>query len=244
MRKSDYFDDHTLGAFVDGQLDTAHCESIIKAMDNDPEVRERVYRLRRAKDLMKLGFGDACAPSSDQRTVRTPIWKQSALRVAASIAVLLVSFGVGTLGYHYGKQMDRDSTPVLASATGQQADRIILHISESDPRQFAAALAYTQEFLNEHEARGNEIDVVANADGLDFMRVGVSPYEDQVIAMMRERDNVHFIACAYGIRLLHEQGIAPDIIEGIGTDKTAMDHIIGRLQSGWTYIKVDLLLGI
>jgi len=58
---------------------------------------------------------------------------------------------------------------------------------------------------------------------------------------MRERNNVHFIACAYGIRLLHERGVEPNIIEGISTDKTAMDHIIDRLQSGWTYIKVDSL---
>ena len=48
-------------------------------------------------------------------------------------------------------------------------------------------------------------------------------------------------AVACGIRLLHEQGVELNIIEGIDTDTTAMDHIIGRLQSGWTYIKVDSL---
>jgi hypothetical protein len=63
MKKSECnFDDQALGIFVDGLQDAAHSEQIIKAMKDDPEIRERVYQLRRAKDLMELGFCDANAP--------------------------------------------------------------------------------------------------------------------------------------------------------------------------------------
>jgi hypothetical protein len=63
MTKSECnFDDRALGIFVDRLQGTAHSEQIIKAMEDDPEIRERVYQLRRAKDLMELGFGDANAP--------------------------------------------------------------------------------------------------------------------------------------------------------------------------------------
>ena len=63
MTKSECnFDDRALAIFVDGLQDAAHSEQIIKAMEDDPEIRERVYQLRRAKDLMELAFGDAIAP--------------------------------------------------------------------------------------------------------------------------------------------------------------------------------------
>jgi len=41
-----------------------------------------------------------------------------------------------------------------------------------------------------------------------------------------------------------KNGVAPDSIQGIGTDYTAFDHIVGRPQTGgWQYIKVETLTG-
>jgi hypothetical protein len=72
MTKSGYnFDARALGNFVDGQLDAAHNEKIIKAMEDDLEIRERVYQLRRTKDLMKLGFGDASTRPGNTAPVNT-----------------------------------------------------------------------------------------------------------------------------------------------------------------------------
>ena len=71
------------------------------------------------------------------------------------------------------------------------------------------------------------------------MRADKSPFKAQVVAMMKHHSNVHFIACANGIRNLRKLGIEPKIIGDIDTDKTAVDHIINRLQAGWTYVKVD-----
>lgn len=76
MSKSDCnFDDRALEIFVDGLQDAAHSEKIIKAMEDDPVIRERVYQSRRAKDLMRLGFGDASPPSSNTVQSKFRIWK-------------------------------------------------------------------------------------------------------------------------------------------------------------------------
>lgn len=76
MTKSDdVFDNQALGSFVDGQLDAAHTEKIIKVMEDDPEIRERVYQLRRAKDLMKLGFGDASTRPGNTAKEKPRNWK-------------------------------------------------------------------------------------------------------------------------------------------------------------------------
>jgi anti-sigma factor RsiW len=70
-RSDDILDDQALGSFVDGLLDAAHTGKIIKAMEDDLEIRERVYQLRRTKDLMKLGFADASTRPGNTAPVNT-----------------------------------------------------------------------------------------------------------------------------------------------------------------------------
>jgi intracellular sulfur oxidation DsrE/DsrF family protein len=240
MEKSDNIGDQMLGAFVDGLLDAEHSALVIEKMEDDPETRNQVYQLRRAKDLMKLGFADVRAPSNTPQKFRRSIWKQYSSRIAASVAAVAVSFSAGALGYHYYAEQG-NAVSAVASATQQHADRVILHISEPDPEQFANVLAYMDKFLDKHAAESSRIEVVANAGGINFMRGPISPFKSQIIAMMDKHDNVQFIACASGLRVLRNQGIEPIIIKGVGTDTTAIDHIVKRLQSGWSYIKVDSL---
>lgn len=243
MKDPDYIDVQILGAFVDDELDAEHRETIIMAMEADPEVRGRVYRLRRAKDLMKLGFGDASAPSGHTGSIKGDRWRSLSSRIAASIAALAVSFGAGMFGYKFysgleDSQLDR----AVASISNQQADKLMLHVRESDPKQFAAALSYTENFLQMHKSGGLRVEVIAHGGGLDMMRDEVSPLKAQILTMMEKHDNVHFIACADTIRILRSQGAEPGIIKGISTNVPAFDHIIERLQSGdWKYIRVESL---
>ncbi len=243
MMDSDYiFEDQALGAFVDGLLDAAHSEMIIRAMEDDPEIRERVYQLRRAKDLMRLGFGDASAPSSNTAKAESRVWKLFSSRVAASVAVLAIAFGAGMLNQQYYGGAPDLAGQALASLSQQQSNNVVLHIRESDPQQFSAALAYAEKYLQKHEAQGYQIDVVANAGGLDMMREDVSPLKLQMLEMLSKYDNVHFIACANAIRALHKKGIEPKFIDSIYTEEPAMDYIIKRIRSGWDYIKVENLI--
>ena len=250
MHEFDQIDDHMLGAFVDGELDTASCELILEAMDKDHRIRERVYKLRRVKDLMNLGFKTVQAPKGSRnefskRTLlpRRRTWLTRWSGVAASL-MLLVGLGAGYVGYHIGAQLAGESTLTVASAEQQQEDRVLLHISESDPQQFAAALDYTRKFLEEHQSRGGQIAVVANAGGLDLLRAGVSPFEKQIIEMIRDYPNVHFIACANSIRKLRKNAMEPVIIANVDSTLPAMDKIIQHVQQGYTYIKVKSLMEI
>lgn len=242
MEQLDNIDGQMLSAFVDGLLDHEHTALVIKAMEADPEIREQVYQFRRVKDLMKLGFGNATTPSGeDQKPVTR---KKYIPAIAASITFLAVSLLFGAAGYYYGGQSSAHTETVIASAAQEQTSKIILHISQSDPKQFAAALAYTDKFLAEHDST-HQIDVVAHAKGLDIMRDDVSPLKEQIVDMMEKHDNVHFIACANAIRMFRQKkGVDPVIIQGVGTDSTAFDHIVNRLQSGgWKYIKVESITG-
>lgn len=83
------------------------------------------------------------------------------------------------------------------------------------------------------------IEVIASAGGLDLLRVGVSPFEQQVRHIMAKHGNVHFIACANAVRNLREQGVSVNIITDIDTSHTAVERIVERLQDGWNYVKIE-----
>ena len=57
MKADTQLDDLTLNAYVDGQLEPEIERVVLIAMRDDPEVREQVCRLRRAKDWMILKIG-------------------------------------------------------------------------------------------------------------------------------------------------------------------------------------------
>ena len=243
MSNSDYIDDLMLAAFVDGQLDPANCDSVLTAVEKDADTRERLYQVRRAKDLIKIGFEHLEAPVHTRSASKRGFSVGSGVGIAASLLVLALGFGSGVLGYYCSERLADDSgnPPALAITPHPHKDRVVLHISESNPKQFDAALNYIEEFLDKNRTDSSQVEVIANSGGLDLMRTDTSPVKQRVIAMMRKHDNVHFIACANGLRNLHKRGIDAPIIQDIDTDKTAIDHIIGRLHAGWTYVKVDNL---
>ena len=239
-KQTEYIDDLMVNAFVDGQLDPANCENVVAAMETDPETRERVYLMRRAKDLIKVGFESARTPVPGPSAIKRRLCgRRCALGLAASLAMAVLGFGSGILGYYVTQQSSQPTAVSLASLHAPSTDHVILHISESDPKLFSSTLRYVEDFLDKNQSPGSQIEVIANSGGLDLMRADKSPFKAQVVAIMKRHKNVHFIACANGIRNLRKRGIEPHIIGDIDTDKTAIDHIINRLQAGWTYVKVD-----
>jgi hypothetical protein len=78
------------------------------------------------------------------------------------------------------------------------------------------------------------------------MRADASRIKDQIVAMMDKYNNVHFVACAGAIRMYTQKnGVAPFIIQGVGTDYTAFDHFVGRLLGGcWKYIIIESITEI
>jgi intracellular sulfur oxidation DsrE/DsrF family protein len=227
----------TLNAFVDRQLDPEQERSVLAAMETDSAVRDQVYRLRRAKDWMRTGFADAqsryAAASPRPRQQR-----RFALSIAASLIAFIFATGGGLIGYICGERQ----TPLIAQRENPQ--HILLHLDESAPETFAAVLDYAEAFLAEHRVPGAEVEVVANASGIDLMRAGGSPYEARVRSLSRRYENLHFIACANAIRNLRKQGVQVTVLDDVNDRETAVDHIVGRIRSGWSYVKVSDLPGI
>lgn len=242
MTDDDRLDDYTLGAFVDGQLDAETRQVVMNAMRTDAEVRDHVCSLWKAKELMWLGFEDARSARHDMSAVISPGgW----MRYAASICIVLILGGVmgGYIGYLAGHS-STDKAAVMTVDALEKVDRIVLHISKSDQAQFKAAMDFVRMFMHEHPDGRGSIAVIANAGGLDLLRAGVTPYEQEIAEITSGHVNVHFIACAQSIRTLRNQGIEPEFPSTVDASLPAFDQIIRRVEEGWRYISVDKLMKI
>ena len=238
MREYNNIDEVTLTSFVDDQLDPANRKIVLKAMDESEDIRNKIYELRKAKDLMKLSYGNVEPPRKNLNFTKS-LRNQCLARVAAGIATLAIGASAGITGYNYSINEGLINTQNLAELTQQQGERIIVHISESNPEHFERTLVYTENFLRKHKKNGKaQIEVVANAGGIDLLRADF-PLNDEVARMMGEYDNLTFIACTNAVERLRAQGIEPQIIKDVSTDQAALTHIIERLQDGWTYMKAD-----
>jgi len=234
MRFPNDLDQLTLNAFVDRELDPEQKRSVLTAMEHDPAVREHVHRLRRAKDWMRTGFGDAGFRPLMASPGPSRFWPG----IAASLVALTFAAGGGLLGYFCGKH------PPALMVRAEDPQHILLHIDSSAPGTFEKVLDYAEAFLAEHQAPGTQVEVVANAGGVDLMRVGGSGFEQRVEALSRRYQNLHFLACANAIDNLRKQGTRVDVLDQVNAGETAIEHIVGRIRSGWKYIKVGQRTGI
>jgi len=239
MSIDDKYSDEKLHMFIDDEMNNSDRARMMEAINKDEQLSNRVCELMQLKDTVRLAYNElpksGHSASHSDTAYRTGTW----LNAAAAVLLLAIgTLGGWTLYPQFGASNDSIN---VAAAEQTQQENIILHISKSDPEQFTAALDYAEKFLTEHEAQGHQVDVVAHAGGLDMMRADTSPIKEQIVAMMDKYDNVHFVACAGAIKMYTQKnGVAPVIIQGVGTDYTAFDHIVGRLQGGgWKYIKVE-----
>ena len=231
MRSPNELEQLTLNAFVDRELDPEQERSVLTAMELNPAVRDRVHGLRRAKDWMRVGFGDAqFRPAAASPTRRS--YGGFRPGIAASMIALTFAASGGLLGHICG---ERQSALMVKA---ENPEHIVLHIDNSTPDTFETVLDYAEGFLAEHRARGTEVEVVANAGGVDLMRVGGSPYEERVRSLGRRYQNLHFLACANAIRSLRKQGIRVNVLDHVNAEETAIDHIVGRIRNGWRYVKL------
>jgi intracellular sulfur oxidation DsrE/DsrF family protein len=224
-----------LQAYVDGELDTEEKQIVMSALESDAQCRCDACDLQRVKEWVRFAFEDERAPERSSATSghRQPASRM--LRAVASVALFALIFATGWLGNDL-----RRSTGDMAALQGVAPDtqHVILHIGKSDETRFKALLAKARAILDEYSARGIQVEVVANAGGLDLLRTSVSHHVDSIKQLISQYPNVRFIACAKGLERLRGMGKDTTVVEGVYTDEPAADHLIQRLTQGWSLIRI------
>lgn len=241
--------DEHLNAFVDGQLDADEKSRILSAINADDGLSRRACELRRLRELVQHAYE---TPPSTPR--RQPLraagygWRQ------AVAAALLLAIG-GTAGwFSHGQQhqppnlramyLDEEKafqTAELDQAPVQGERKILLHLSSAEPAKLEQALDTAEQLLASYRELHQpvEIEVVANAGGLELLRADVSPFAERVSDLQRKYDNLTFLACQTAMnRLRREQHVTPDLLPEALVTPNALEEILNRLQQGWVYISV------
>jgi intracellular sulfur oxidation DsrE/DsrF family protein len=115
---------------------------------------------------------------------------------------------------------------------------VILHISESDRQRFETTLDQAESILEQYRGQGTQVEIIANAGGLDLLCASVPERSARIRRMMKVYDNIRFIACNDALKRMLQHGRGMVLIEGVHTGISAGDHLIQRIQDGWTYLRM------
>jgi intracellular sulfur oxidation DsrE/DsrF family protein len=196
---------------------------------------------------VQLSYSDVPQPvDANKLSVRRKgagFWQFGA---AASIMLSVgVLFGWLSHGYISGERVISASGEVmsgvqLSPVSMQQANKIVLHVASSKPEKLKQTLSKIESILEQYSENKLpfELEIIANAGGLDLLRKDVSPYRAEIETIMKANSNVSFVACRNTMDRLRASGIEPELIESTKTDFIAVEQIVKRLQQGWVYIKV------
>ncbi len=240
------FTDEKLNLFIDEQLDTAERDAIHQAILDDMELRERVCQLKAVREL--VGYAYENVPEPAQKDKPSKNYTMHVLKGLA--ASLLIAIGLVT-GWMVNDNVR--STNHIASASDvfqyfkykAPADRyerkIIIHVTTGDVAAINAALNEAEQLLASYQDSGTpmKLDIITNKEGINMLRVGVSPYIDRIEHIIEANDNVSFYACQRSIqKAFKKEGKNIVMLPHTVTTKTAQELISDRLDKGWVYIKV------
>lgn len=247
--------DEHLNAFIDNQLDADEKSRILGAIKTDNELSHRACEIKRLRDLMQHAYE---LPSEKTSTSRPSRAMRGWLQATAAGALLVIGGVIGWVSHsqRYPAASDLDvqamyldeekafqTTRVDQAPTTQGARKILLHVSSADPQKLEQALDTTERLLQTYRARHMpvELELVANAGGLDLLRADISPFADRIEHLQHKYEELTLFACQTAIdRMLKREHMdhAPPLLPQALITPNALDQILTRLQEGWVYISV------
>jgi intracellular sulfur oxidation DsrE/DsrF family protein len=232
------FTDEELNRFIDGELEDKTRSRLEDRLERDAVLATGVRELRLVDQAVREAF-DGIEPPVRHRPHAAP--RMGWRGIAAAALLLPAGILAGWLGHSIlgaPELHDPLAGGVNLPDQGRQHLNTVLHLDVDEQSVMAGVLDRAEAILTAYAGQGFQVEVVANAAGLNLLRADKSAYAERVRAMMDKYPNLTFVACANSIRRLREQGIQVLLIDRTHARETAIDHIVDRLREGWTYIKI------
>lgn len=240
------YTEEQLNLYIDQQLDTEELDEIRHTILEDAALRERVCQLKAVRELVGYAYENVPVPESAAMAGVTGrhgyLWKG----IAASLLLIAGMFTGWTVNnaVHSSQVASADEVFQYFKNTAQAANeerKIILHVTTGDIYAVKGALDEAEQLLASYRDAGTpmKLDIVTYREGINMMRVGVSPYVKRIEDIIESNDNVSLYACMRSIdKAQKKEGKPIVMMDKAVTDKTAQELISERLQKGWIYIKV------
>ena len=241
MKPIESISEEQLNALLDSEMVDADSACLLETIRADKALASHYCELRHIKDLVKLAYNNPpVADNTGLSFSMTAHRRHLSLSVAGLILVLVGGivgwFVNGAVIHHHDVSfytVDRLNPGIIKS------NRVLLHIESFDEHRVDATLSKVEELLQRSAANNVpiEVEVVANSDGLNILRKG-SPYVNRIKTIAAKYDNVSFMACGVAkqnarLREGKEIALIPEATEV----PAALDQILKRLKSGWTYVR-------
>ncbi len=240
------YTDEKLNLFIDQQLDTDENDEIRHSILEDASIRERVCQLKAVRELVGYAYENVPDPDNASGAGNAGISRYLWKGIAASLLLAIGMLTGWTVNDAARSTQIASADDVFqyykSAAQVNRAERkIILHVTTGDIYAVKGALDEAEQLLASYRDAGTpmKLDIVTYREGINMMRVGVSPYLDRIEGIVDNNDNVSLYACMRSIdKAQKKEGKQLVMMEKAVTDKTAQELISERLQKGWIYIKV------
>jgi intracellular sulfur oxidation DsrE/DsrF family protein len=231
--------DEELNRFVDDELGDADKRRLERHLVTDSAFAEKVRQYRSIDQALRDAYDDVEPPQ--RRTITKRLRAGGGNRLA--LAILLFPLGALMGWFTHGNLTPLEVRgPLVGGISSATQDReylnTVLHIDIDKQAAVEALLDRVETILTTYTDQEIQVEVVANAAGLNLLRSDKSAVAQRVSQMMDKYDNLMFLACANTIKHLREKGERVKLVGRTHASETAIEHIVNRLRDGWTYVKI------
>jgi uncharacterized protein len=124
-------------------------------------------------------------------------------------------------------------------ATARQ-HRVIIQVSENDPRIMNLALNNAENLKGFYEQAGEavQIEIVAYGPGLNMVRSDASPVRDRLAAIVGRPQAITVSGCGNTLNTQSKnEGKELTLLPGTNLVPTGIGRIVQLQEQGWTYIR-------
>ena len=111
--------------------------------------------------------------------------------------------------------------------------RVIFHLDEYDGIQITTLLKNIENLIADLGEDNVQIEVVANADGVNAFLKRPNSHTDQIISLAGK--GVYFAACSIAV---HQIGLSKDkLLEPVDIVRSGIGELVKKQTQGWVYIR-------
>ncbi|MBN2865371.1 MAG: zf-HC2 domain-containing protein [Thiotrichales bacterium] len=221
-----------LHAYLDGALSPDECLEVESALTASESLRRQLEAFKAVKQQVKKTYSQFEPPKQNAPQPLTLQPKSSWWFPKSAVASLLLGFVIG-LGF-----IELSPSPQTASAIvqQQQSENYLVHIDSDDLDKQRQAIEEISELLSTVDSTIH-VDLISNYKGVKLFDVG-NPNHQALQDLLSKYENLTLFACKRALERAAESGEVLNLIPQVQHDKPAIDAVVERLNSGWSYIKI------
>ncbi|BCN92273.1 hypothetical protein THMIRHAM_00580 [Thiomicrorhabdus immobilis] len=221
-----------LHAYLDGELSHDECVEVEKALEKDADLRQEFEKYKLLKSNMLKAYNDITVPpknhpKANQKT-RKSLWNIPNTAVASLVFGLVIGAGLYKIVLFQNQAM-----PALQQA---MSENYLVHIDSDSPDKQKQAVKEIEALLETVGANA-KVDLISNYNGVQLFDVN-NPNSPELSRLLEKYDNLTLFACKRALDRARKLGKPVKLMPNVKHEQPAIDAVVERLNSGWSYIKI------